>query len=134
MQEVDDFWRLIGMRTSQLSPEDHDRLVAGHQGHLPHAVAAAVVAIQSDQSLRLAGKGFLDSTRIASGDAAMWRDILIDNRDNVRDGIHRLQKVLDELLVRLDRQELERVKDWLKSAANTRDEWMREKLEELNSD
>src|SRR6185437_16261614 len=75
---IERFWQSIGMRTVKLSPEDHDRHLADIS-HLPHAIAAALIAMQTDAALPLAGKGFLDATRIAGGDGALWRDILHDN-------------------------------------------------------
>src|SRR5438270_270638 len=81
---LDRFWQSIGMWTVKLSPEEHDRHLADIS-HLPHAVAAALVAMQADAALPLAGKGFLDATRIAGGDGALWRDILHDNADNLRE-------------------------------------------------
>jgi len=52
------------MRLTTLDPDEHDRLLA-EVSHLPHAVAAALVAMQDDKGLGLCGKGFLDTTRVA---------------------------------------------------------------------
>src|ERR1700722_16114021 len=46
LAEVEAFWLLLGMRISRLAPDEHDRLLA-EVSHLPHAVAAALVAMQS---------------------------------------------------------------------------------------
>jgi prephenate dehydrogenase len=121
------------MRTTSLSPAEHDRLVS-EVSHVPHAVAAALVAMQTDAALSLAGRGFLDATRIASGDGGLWRDILLDNRDNIRAGLHRLQETLQQLLQRLDREDGEALKQWLDASATTREKWVRQKLQELNPD
>ena len=82
LENVESFWRLLGMRVRRLSPDDHDRLIAD-VSHLPHALAAALVSMQADEGIDLCGRGFLDSTRIAAGDGVLWRDILLDNRDNL---------------------------------------------------
>lgn len=116
---VDGFWRSLGMRTATTTPEDHDRRVCD-VSHLPHAVAAAMVMLQDDESLPLAGKGFLDATRIAAGDGALWRDILTDNADNVRAGVARLRERLDELDELLDPQREGDLKVWLDDAARRR--------------
>src|SRR5207245_255442 len=79
---VERFWRELGMRTVRVGPAEHDRLLAA-VSHLPHAVAAALVAVQPEGAMALAGKGFMDSTRIAGGDPGLWRDIFIDNRENL---------------------------------------------------
>ena len=130
-KQLKEFWQQLGMRLTEMSPEDHDRLVADIS-HLPHAVAAALVAMQSDPALKLAGRGFLDATRIASGDGGLWRDILLDNRDNIRAGVERLQQTLASLLEQLDRKDAEGLRQWLDAAAAKRENWARQKLQELN--
>jgi prephenate dehydrogenase len=119
LAKVEAFWSALGMRTKQLSPEDHDRLVCD-VSHLPHALAATLVAMQSDQALELAGKGFLDTTRVAAGDAGLWRDILLDNADCLKDSIARLRAQLDELEKRLDPMQAQALFDWLQAAAEKR--------------
>jgi prephenate dehydrogenase len=131
VKKVEEFWKLLGMQVTQMSPEVHDRLVADIS-HLPHAVAAALVAMQTEDSLKLAGRGFLDATRIASGDGGLWRDILVDNHDNIRSGIERLQGTLNTLLKRLDEKDAEGLREWLDGAAAKRENWAKQKLQELN--
>lgn len=133
LKNVEAFWTTIGMRTCRLSPEEHDRLLAD-VSHLPHAVAAALVGLQEEAALPLAGKGFLDATRIAGGDGGLWRDILLDNRDNVRAAVQRLKNRLDSLATMLERGEEEAVKQWLDAAAARREELVRQKLRELGGE
>jgi prephenate dehydrogenase len=119
LAKVENFWSELGMRTKRLSPNDHDRLVCDIS-HLPHAVAASLVAMQSDEALELAGKGFQDTTRVAAGDAGLWRDILLDTADCVKSSIARLRLQLDELEKRLDPKHGQALFDWLQSAADKR--------------
>ena len=76
------FWEALGGKISFLTPEEHDRRTA-RISHLPHLAAAALAAIVDGESLRIAGPGFKDTTRIAAGPAAMWREILLANRAEV---------------------------------------------------
>lgn len=122
LRRVESFWQELGMRVTRLSPDDHDRLLAD-VSHLPHALAAALVAMQQDQAFPLAGKGFLDATRIAAGDGGLWRDILLDNSDNLRDSLRRLRGHLDRLETMLDPQKSEELRHWLESAAQKRRGW-----------
>lgn len=115
-EAVESFWRLIGMRTTRMSPDDHDRRLAD-VSHLPHALAAALVAMQEEESLPLAGGGFRDVTRIAAGEAGLWRDIFVDNADNLRTSAQRLRSQLDALLDRLDPSRAEDLLSWLDRAA-----------------
>ena len=119
LAKVEGFWQRLGMRTRRLSPVEHDRRLA-EVSHLPHAVAAALVAMQDDASLDLAGKGFADTTRVAAGDAGLWRDIFLDNRDNVLSSIERLSGELARFAARLRNGDTEAVKAWLEAAAAKR--------------
>jgi prephenate dehydrogenase len=117
--QVEQFWKSLKMRTVRMTPELHDQLTAD-VSHLPHAVAAALVRLQTSQSLQLAAGGFADTTRIAAGDAVLWRDILLENRDNLRAGIVRLQADLQQLLEHLDADNAAAVQQWLQSAVDVR--------------
>ena len=80
-------WEAMGAVVSDMSPEEHDRAFAA-VSHLPHLLAFAYVAAVARQPegarmLQLAGPGFRDFTRIAGAEPAMWRDILLANRDEV---------------------------------------------------
>jgi len=121
---VETFWADLGMRTVRMSPAEHDRRVA-EISHLPHALAAALVAMQDGESLALAGKGFADATRIAAGDGGLWRDIFLDNRDNLRASLERLRGSLDDMLGCLDSETGEDLKAWLDAAAVKREDWAR---------
>lgn len=116
LDQVEAFWRSLGMRTARLSPEEHDLLLADIS-HLPHVLAAALVAMQQDAAFDLCGKGFLDMTRIAGGDPGLWRDILLDNRHNVRQSLDRLRQTMDELEKLLETGTGEQVEQWLQSAS-----------------
>jgi prephenate dehydrogenase len=78
---------LLGARTVELAPEEHDQSVAVIS-HLPHLVAYTLVntlaALPGWESiLPLAAGGFKDTTRIAMSNAVMWRDIFLSNREKV---------------------------------------------------
>jgi prephenate dehydrogenase len=131
-ESIERFWRALGMRTTRMSPTDHDRLICDIS-HLPHAVAAALVAMQDDAALPLAGKGFLDSTRIAGGDGVLWRDIFHDNADNLAASVTRFRAKLDELLALLDASKRHELAKWLDAAAARRAKLLAEKLKELDT-
>jgi prephenate dehydrogenase len=126
LERVESFWKMLGMRTTRLSPEVHDRLLADIS-HLPHLVAAALVAMQEDVALDLCGPGFLDSTRIAGGDGALWRDIFLDNADNLRASVRRLQAQIDRVAKMLEPGSARQLRDWLEAAAARREELLKRK-------
>lgn len=79
-------WQALDCTVSDMTPEAHDAAYAA-VSHLPHMLAfAAMNALASREGaaqLPLAGSGFRDFTRIAASEPAMWRDILLANRDEV---------------------------------------------------
>jgi prephenate dehydrogenase len=133
LADVTAFWRLLGMRTTQLAPAEHDRVLAT-VSHLPHLAAAVLVAMQDQSAMSLAGKGFLDTTRIASGDGALWRDILLDNRDSLLAGIGEMEKLLEQVRHWLQKGDGDAIRAFLDKAAGRRDQLMKEKVREINQE
>ena len=82
-------WEGVGCRVRELPPETHDRLVA-ETSHLPHAVAACLVNNISDEALKLAATGFMDTTRVAGGDPDLWADICMANREALSEALRSL--------------------------------------------
>ena len=81
------FWQALGARLVEMPVAEHDTLLAA-VSHLPHAVAFALALglsrrADAEDALRMAGGGLRDTTRIAASQAALWADILIDNREPV---------------------------------------------------
>ncbi len=103
------FWTDLGCHVQTMTPENHDRVFA-NISHLPHLIAAGLVNASEWEDVRFAGKGFLDSTRIASGPATIWTDVLLANGDNIADGIDRILVELARLrkaVKERDRKEIE---------------------------
>ena len=73
--------------------------------HLPQLTASALMAVVGEavgeEGLALAGRGLLDTTRLASSPADIWRDIAGTNADQVGIAldtlIARLQELRDDL-------------------------------------
>ncbi|MCF8154047.1 MAG: prephenate dehydrogenase/arogenate dehydrogenase family protein [Rhodoferax sp.] len=94
-------WQALGSHVSQMSPEAHDAAYAA-VSHLPHLLAFAMMHSlqgqdQGEQYMALAGSGFRDFTRIAASEPAMWRDILLANRDELLAQSHLFQQSLQAL-------------------------------------
>jgi prephenate dehydrogenase len=96
VRRVAETWQAVGMRVVRMTPEAHDRLLA-QVSHLPHVVAAALVAAVTDEAEPLVGTGWADTTRIASGDPVLWRDILMSNAGGVAEALDRFREALDAL-------------------------------------
>ena len=89
VEKLKKFWEFLGSKVKLMSFEDHDHILA-LTSHLPHAVAYNIVmtAIDTDDKsksdiIKYSAGGLRDFTRIASSDPIMWRDIFIDNSENV---------------------------------------------------
>lgn len=119
LEQVESFWRALGMRTTRMDPAHHDHVLAD-VSHLPHALAAAVVNLQAEEALGVAGRGFADSTRIAGGDPGLWRDILLDNRDAVLSSLDRLSAQVQHLRQALERGDADALERFLAAAAARR--------------
>ena len=77
------FWTALGANLAILAPEKHDQAIAAIS-HVPHVLAAALVNhAVAHGDLNLAGGGFRDTTRIASGSPELWAEILFANREAV---------------------------------------------------
>jgi prephenate dehydrogenase len=88
------FWSELGCVVETMTPQLHDRIFSDIS-HIPHVVAAALINANDCETMKFAGKGFIDTSRIASGPANIWTDVLMTNTKNVGRGIDR---VIAELL------------------------------------
>lgn len=123
-QWVRTFWQTLGARTLLLTPERHDELLA-RISHLPHAVAAALVGVSRWQSaIDFAGPGFADTTRIASGEPAMWTDIFRANRRATIKAVDQLIDELSRFRGHLKNDDVDQLMKWLASSKKTRDQWV----------
>ena len=93
-RKVEEFWKAIGLKTTRMSPDEHDAVLA-RSSHLPHILAAALVGVQTDRSLDISGPGLRDMTRLAGSDPAMWTDIAEQNAVEVSKALKELgQEIL----------------------------------------
>lgn len=127
IRRIERFWAMLGAVTLRMSPARHDRAV-GRVSHLPHVLAALIVIGQKDADLNLAGAGFLDTTRIASGDPGMWREILLANRRAVLDAIDAADEHLTHLRDLIELGDGPGIERFLAAAKRRRDRLVDEKL------
>jgi prephenate dehydrogenase len=104
VDEIRQFWTMLGSQTRLLSPVEHDEIVA-LVSHLPHLMAATLVNLvcaQNPNSLNFCGNGFRDTTRVASGPPVMWTEIFGGNREQVRKSMHALIEKLQQVVAFMD--------------------------------
>ena len=103
IKSLENFWSKLGSKTKLMTFEDHD-YVLSLTSHLPHAVAYSIVktAINKedkfkDDVIQYSAGGLRDFTRIAASDPLMWKDIFIDNSENILKVLDNYSKNLNEI-------------------------------------
>ncbi len=124
VSSISRFWESLGAQTLTISPTQHDTLLA-RVSHLPHVVAAALVRIAGRQdAINLAGPGFQDTTRVASGSASMWTDILRTNARPVLKALDLAIKDLTKIRHLLECDDAKGIERWLADGKTIRDSWL----------
>jgi len=118
-------WQAVGSEVVEMSPEQHDAMLAS-TSHLPHMVAAALARSVADGDPRgkadFCGTGFKDTTRVASGSADMWVDIIDTNRAALEAELNRFHAELQGLIGILRGGNSDDIRKWLEDAAADRNE------------
>ena len=121
VEEVRQFWTMLGCRSLTLTPALHDEVIA-LVSHLPHLLAATLVNLvcaENPNSLNFCGNGFRDTTRVASGSPDMWTEIFSVNRGQVRKSIQAMIEQLQQVAGFMDDDA--RMRQYLTDAKNRRD-------------
>jgi prephenate dehydrogenase len=99
----------LGAHPATMSPADHDRLMS-LISHLPQLAATALMEVVGrgveTRGLKMAGQGLVDTTRLASSPADVWRDICVTNADEIRAALDLLIDRLSEMRADLERAEV----------------------------
>jgi prephenate dehydrogenase len=111
----------LGGRPEAIAADLHDRVMAT-VSHVPH-VLANVLANQAAGSLgddapRLpaTGPSFRDATRVAGANPALWRDILLANRDAVGAELDAFAEELARVREDLRRGDADALQRWIEDA------------------
>ena len=124
---VNSLINLIRPTGSLISIMDMDRhdLCAAFISHVPHVAAAALVNLldncSEEESLKLTGGGFRDTTRIASSNADMWADICISNSEAINDGLKKLQILIGEVITAAETNDRKKLHAFFSNAKQRRD-------------
>ena len=89
IEKIKNFWETLGSKVKNMKIDEHDHILS-LTSHLPHAVAYNLVktAVEhnakfKNEIIKYSAGGLRDFTRIASSDPTMWRDIFIDNNEDI---------------------------------------------------
>ena len=103
LAKIKELWEQMGMQVITMDVEEHDHIF-GAVSHLPHVIAyvlmntiGGISTKNHDEIASFSGKGLKDTTRIASSDPAMWRDICLSNKKQVLNLIDKFQETLQQV-------------------------------------
>jgi len=123
LRTISSLWRTLGAKVEILSPAKHDKIVA-NISHLVH-IAACELVNSAKGDLKYASSGFADTTRIASSDPGLWRDILLTNKNQIAGSLDKyissLQRIKravrrsDAKMIMRDLRAVKEIRDTLKS-------------------
>ncbi len=106
--ELSRFVTALGARPTVMDPAEHDTIMA-FVSHLPQLTATALMdtvgAAVAGAGLSVAGRGLVDTTRLASSPASVWRDICAANADAISGALDQLIDRLNDLRADLHRGE-----------------------------
>ena len=127
LRKATDVWTAIGAQVLRMTSENHDAAFAA-VSHLPHLLAFAFFSAIANQPagrdfLSLAGPGFRDFTRIAASDPAVWRDILLANREEVLNQSRRFRYALDAIELAMQAGNAQALEDLVRNASEGRGAW-----------
>ena len=123
---------LIGAIPVVIEAHIHDRVTAGIS-HVPHIIASALVNMieqidSPDGKMRmLAAGGFRDITRIASSSPEMWQNIILSNKQHIKEILHIFIEHLEEFLMYLDKIQDVQIMNFFESAKDFRDTFVTNK-------
>ncbi len=126
VERVVEFWEALGSEVVLLEPQVHDVAVAAIS-HLPQVLASSLVQAAartrtpSGSALAFAAGGFRDTSRVASSNPEMWRDICLYNRDALKQVIRNFTEILEQFQTALDEEDGRRLESFFQVAKEQRD-------------
>ncbi|ANU23007.1 prephenate dehydrogenase [Planococcus donghaensis] len=126
LQFLKDLLSVTKAKIKVLAAEEHDHMTAV-VSHFPHLIAASLVH-QLDQeekfpfARQLAAGGFRDTTRIASANPEMWRDITTQNNSMIVHQLDNWMKQMEQLKEMLQQNDPEPIEQFFNHAKVVRDE------------
>lgn len=116
----------VGARPLLMDAGHHDRLVAA-VSHLPYLLSAGLVAATEEAAAEdpavweLAASGFRDTSRLAASDVTMMLDILLTNRQAVRESLSRFARQLNAVADLLEADDEEGLRSLMEQVQKRRE-------------
>lgn len=126
IETVTSWWQACGANVDVMSAKDHDRILAA-TSHLPHVLAyglmeSLITTEYETPIFNYAAGGFKSFTRTASSNPIMWRDVCLNNKDDILYWLDQYQKTLSELRDLIDNADGEAIVEVFQRAKAERDQ------------
>ena len=129
LNEVRNFWELLGSKVTILGPEEHDK-VFSKTSHLPHVIAFALMHYLEkelgNKVFKYSGGSLESYTRIASSDPLMWKDITVSNKEAVLKAIKGFKSSLNKMSKLIESEDEESILEYLRFVKEVRDKRLEE--------
>ncbi len=131
-EELKQLWESLHCHPRFIAPEHHDQLVA-RTSHVLHILASALTrsilgTANDPQGMRerFAGcaTGFKDTTRIASSNPAMWREIIQQNRSAVLSAMAEFEEEYASLKASIQMEDFGKFETLFTEGKLLRDRWL----------
>lgn len=116
----------IGAIPVIIEDRKHD-ILTGAISHVPHIISAALVNIVKEMDSeekhmqKLAAGGFKDITRISSSNPDMWKSVVLNNKEHIREILKKFSQLIEQFMSYLDSEDKDRILGYFDSARNYRD-------------
>ena len=107
-------------KVSELSPEDHDKIIA-FVSQLTHCIAISLMTCQTTEHLEdYSGDSFRDLTRIARLNEDMWSELFLINKDALLHQLTLFEGELNHLRSMLETKDVEGLKEMMRYSTKRR--------------
>lgn len=128
LKEVEEIVRKLGAFPVEISAAEHD-LLAALTSHFPYLISLALFSIYLekrglDEKVDVfISSGFLGASRLVLTSKEMGRDLLMTNKDNIKNVGNLMKKKIDELILCIEDGSIGTVLDVLNAEAEKRRGW-----------
>ena len=122
LKHLIDLHTSIGMNVDVMTSDLHDKILADIS-HIPHVIAFSLIDFireHNNDSFAYVGGGFKDFTRIAASDPVMWRDILLNNKEDIIESLDLLQTVISKWREMIDKDDSKSIEKSIEEIRNIR--------------
>lgn len=125
---VEQLISILGAKPVLMNPDNHDELTTW-ASHIFLVTTSMLVKNVSRQKkwreiAEIASTGFRDSTRLASDNPVMKRDLVFTNKKNIVKALKNFKNEIDIFLQLLDKNKKAGVREYFENAKNIRDGWI----------